>query len=61
VCDLPGLFASATVTANLAPFYTVSAATIAEPSTYAIPRFSTVDSTTVTIAENIFGLIFSFF
>ena len=60
-CGLPGFFSSASVTTNLAPFYTVSAATIAEPSTYPIPRFSTADGTTVTISSSIFGLIFSFF
>jgi hypothetical protein len=60
-CTLPGFFSSASVTANLAPFYTVPTATMAEPSTYPIPRFSTADSTTVTIASNIFGLIISYF
>lgn len=60
-CALPGFFSSASVTANLAPFYTVPAATIAEPSTYPIPRFSTADSTTVTISSFVLVPFFPFF
>ena len=60
-CMLPGFFSSATVTANLAPFYTTAGATVAEPGTSPIPRFSTADSTTVTVAASLIGLIFSFF
>lgn len=60
-CALPGFFSSASVTANLAPFYTVPAAAIAEPSTYPIPRFSTAGSTTVTISSFILVPFFPFF
>jgi hypothetical protein len=60
-CVLPGFLSSATVTANMAPFYTTPGAAIAEPPTSPIPRFSTADSSTVTISSSIFGLIFSFF
>jgi hypothetical protein len=60
-CELPGFFNSAMVTANLAPFYNTPAAAVAEPATSPIPRFTTADSTTVTISSSIFGLIFSFF
>jgi hypothetical protein len=60
-CTLPGFFSSAAVTANLAPFYTTASATVAEPATSPIPRFSTADSTTVTISSSLFGLILSFF
>jgi hypothetical protein len=60
-CTLPGILSSATVTATLAPFYTVPAAAVAQPSTYPIPRFSNSDGTTVTISASLLGLIFSFF
>jgi hypothetical protein len=60
-CTLAGFLSSATVTANLAPFYTTPAAAMAEPATSPIPRFTTADSTAVTISASIFGLIFSFF
>ena len=60
-CTLPGLFSLATVKVNLAPFYTAPAAAVAETATYPVPRFSTADSTTVTISASLIGLIFSFF
>ncbi len=60
-CTLPGILSSATVTATLAPFYTTPGAAIAEPATSPIPRFSTSNSSVVTISASIFGLIFSFF
>jgi hypothetical protein len=65
-CTVNSFFLGAKVTVNLAPFYTGAAATFATPTAAhptptAIPRFSTVDATTVTVAANLIGIFLPFF
>ncbi len=64
--QLPTLTSSAQVITNLAPFYTSASAgfatpTAANPAPVAVPRFTSVGSTPVTVSASLIGLIFSFF